>query len=134
MKLRIHKNSLRFRFNREEVEALARGERLEETVHVGPGAGQAIGYSVAPTREPLGGTGLSVQMQAQLLLVEVDADNLKAWHESPELALSGTQSWDGQSVTVLLEKDMQRLNPKPGEDSTKTYPNPLFGIAHCDHP
>jgi len=134
LKLRIHKDSLRFRFNREEVEALSRGEKLEERVRVGPGGDQAFGYCVAPTQEPLGETGLRVRMQGQLMCVDVCAESLKAWHQSAELALSGEQRWDGQSVTVLLEKDLQRLNPKPGDDSRELYPNPLFGKARCDHP
>jgi hypothetical protein len=134
MKLRIHKGSLRFRFNREEVEALSRGEKLEETVRVGPGSDQNFGYSVAPSHEPFGEAGLRVQMQGQKLCVDVSAERLTAWHESAELSLSGQQTWDEQSVTVLLEKDMQRLNPKPGEESRELYPNPLYGKARCDHP
>jgi len=134
MKLRIHKGSLRFRFNREEVEALSRGERLEETVRVGPDEDQTFGYFVAPSPEPLGEAGLRVRLRGNQLCVDVSAESLKAWHQSAELALSGVQKWDNQSVTVLLEKDMQRLNPKPGEESKDLYANPLFGKARCDHP
>ena len=134
MKLRIHQNSLRFRFNRDEVEALSRGESLAAAVQIGPGPTQRFAYCVAPVVEGLGGATLRARMEGLALDVSVSADAIRRWHESPELALSAEQDSGGSTLKVLLEKDMQRLNPKPEEEAPNVYPNPLFGKARCDHP
>jgi len=117
-----------------EVEALSRGESLEDVAQIGPGADQRFIYRVVPAAAGLEGKLMFARLDGLALNVAVSAEALKQWHESPELALAADQGSPGSTLKLLLEKDLQRLNPKPGEDSSSSYPNPLFGKVRCDHP
>lgn len=134
MKLRIHKNSIRFRFNRDEVLALSSGETLEEAVAVGPLESQRLSYRVVPEEGAGESSGIRAELDANNLTISVPCQVLQTWYEGEQLAVEGDHTWPGGTIRILLEKDMQRLNPKEGEDSTGVYPNPLFGKARCEHP
>lgn len=133
MKLRIHKNSLRFRFDRKEVERLDGGESLEASIRLGPAANQLFTYCVVPQEGAVAGRAARVRFERQCITVTVSPRAVKQWHEGADLALTAEETWDGYTLQLLLEKDMQRLNPKPGEESPDVYPNPLFGKARCKH-
>ena len=134
MKLRIHKNSIRFRFNRDEVLALSSGETLEESVAVGPLENQRLAYRIVPENGAGESSGIRADLDANKLTISVPRQILQAWYEGEQLAVEGEQTWPDGTIRILLEKDMQRLNPKKGEDSTGVYPNPLFGKVRCEHP
>lgn len=139
MKLRIHKDSIRFRFAREEVLALSRGQTLEECVSVGPLESQRLSYRIVPDPDvpysvSSGPPGIRAEFEANRLTISVPCHALEAWHQGPQLALEGEQAWSNGALRILLEKDLQRLNSKEGEASTAVYPNPLFGKVRCDHP
>jgi hypothetical protein len=134
MKLRIHKDSIRFRFTRGEVETLSSGKALEESVAVGPLAHQALTYRVAPENSASENPRIRAEFEANKLTVSVPSQILQAWHEGEPLAIEAEQNWATGKVRILLEKDMQRLNPKEGEETAGVYPNPLFGKVRCDHP
>ena len=130
MKLRIHKDSIRFRFTREEARALSEGMVLAEHVAVGPLAEQQLSYRVVPD----GPGPISVAFADNTISVFVPQAELLDWYEGEILALETTQNWSGGKVRVMLEKDLQRLNPKPGDEPKGVYSHPLFGVKHCDHP
>jgi hypothetical protein len=134
MKLRMYKNSLRFRFDRDEVARLNDGERLESSIQLGPGADHTFTYCVAPGLDAPGEMAVRTRLEQRSLTATVSRDALKRWCEGEDLALTAEESWDGCVLKVLLEKDMQRLNPKPGEETANVYPNPKFGKQRCDHP
>jgi|NGEPerStandDraft_6_1074524.scaffolds.fasta_scaffold111391_2 hypothetical protein len=134
MKLRIHKDSIRFRFTSGEVETLASGQALEETVAVGPLAHQAFVYCVAPDLRASESPRIGAEFGVNRLIVSVPLPLIQAWRESEQLSLEGEQNWAGGKVRILLEKDLQRLNPKEGEETAGVYPNPRFGKVRCDHP
>jgi len=131
MKLRIYRNQLRFRFDREEMERLNCGESLESSIQVGPSAAQRLTYSVLTA----GGDAVPrARLEGQSIIVTLGRDVVKKWCEGNELALESEETWEGYTLKLLLEKDMKRLNPKPGDESPSAYPNPLSGKARCDHP
>jgi hypothetical protein len=134
MKLRIHKDSIRFRFTRDEVEALANGKALEEIVAVGPLANQSLTYRVTPEEGTSDAACIHAEFEENNLTVSVPVQTLRTWYEGEQLAIDEDQVWATGKLRILLEKDMQRLNPKPGEEAAGVYPNPLFGQARCDHP
>lgn len=134
VKLRIHKNSFRFRFTRDEVKTLASCGTLEETVAVGPLDSQRLSYRIVPENGTAEPPGIRAELEVNKLTISVPHQILQAWHEGEQLAVEGEQTWPGGTIRLFLEKDMQRLNPKEGEDSTGAYPNPLFGKARCEHP
>ncbi|MBL8239990.1 MAG: hypothetical protein JNM66_21385 [Bryobacterales bacterium] len=130
MKLRIYKDSIRFRFTRDEAKALGEGSALAEYVAIGPLEEQRLAYRVVPN----GTEGIRVAFTDRTLTVYVPQLDLLTWYEGENLTLEATQSWNGGHVRLSLEKDLQRLNPKPGEEPKGVYSHPLFGIKHCDHP
>ncbi len=130
MKLRIHKDSVRLRFTRDEAKALSEGTVLTEQVAIGPLEEQRLSYRVVPN----GAEGIRAGFADNTISVYVPKAELVSWYEGETLALEATQSWNGGQVRLLLEKDMQRLNPKPGEEPEGVYAHPLFGVKHCDHP
>ena len=134
MKLRIHRDSIRFRFTRSEVEALSTGRALEESVAVGPLAHQALVYRIAPEHSASENPRIRADFEANKLTVSVPSQIVQAWYEGEQLAIEDEQVWATGKVRILLEKDMQRLNPKEGEAEASVYPNPLFGTERCDHP
>lgn len=131
MKLRIHKDSLRFRLNRSEVESLYRGESLDERVAAGPSPAQSFAYRLVPTAAP---EIACAALEGNALSVLVSQAAIEDWRNGTGLTIQATQTWDGGSVEILIEKDLQRLKPKPGEDESGAFPNPLFGKVVCDHP
>jgi hypothetical protein len=132
MKLRIHGDSIRFRFDRREVARLSAGEGVASAIRLGPGAAATLSYRVVPV---LAGPPLAARMDGQQVTVEADLSAIRNWCEGPELSLQGAQECpDGGVLQILLEKDLQRLNPKPGDNTADVYPNPKFGIERCDHP
>ena len=130
MKLRIHRDSIRFRFTRDEAKALSEGTVLTEIVAVGPLEEQRLAYRVVPN----GTEGIRAGFVDNTISVFVPKTELLTWYEGEDLALEATQNWNGGQVRLLLEKDMQRLNPKPAEEPARVYSHPLFGIKHCEHP
>lgn len=134
MKLRIHKNSLRFRVTRGEVETLHRGGSLEDRIAVGPAQSEAFVYRIVPDSLAASDAVMRADLNDHTLTLRVPSQMIREWRDGQELGLETQQNWDGGSVRILLEKDMQRLNPKDGVEPADVYPNPLFGKARCDHP
>ncbi len=131
MKLRIYGPSLRFRFDAREVEKLGQGETLTASVAFGPDAPFALCYRVVPVEDE---GGLRVRFESPATItVTASLDSLRAWSQSEDLAITMEEAWEGGSLKLILEKDMQRLNPKPEEESPHAFPNPLFGKVHCTH-
>lgn len=137
MKLRIHSNSLRFRFDKQEVEALAKGHAVEACIQLGPTRDHNFAYRVVPI--PGANFTSQIRFENQTLTILVPGSALASWFAGPELTIAFDQSWPeassaGPALHVSLEKDMQRLNSKPGEPLDRLYPNPQFGKVRCSHP
>jgi hypothetical protein len=77
---------------------------------------------------------MRADLEGKVLTIAVPFDTIQLWRNGAELGLEARQTWPGGAVRILLEKDMQRLNPKDGEEAGDVYPNPLFGKKRCDHP
>jgi hypothetical protein len=133
MKLRIHKNSLRFRVTRGEVETLYRGEPLEERIAVGPRESDCLAYRIVPDPVAAAGAPMRADLNQNTLTLHVPSRLIQGWRDGQALGAEAQQDWDGGSLRLLLEKDMQRLNPKAGEEPLDVFPNPLFGKERCDH-
>ena len=131
MKLRIHGQSLRFRLGRAEVDALFEGWSLEERVEFGPPGTPALVYRIAPDQAV--GALPRAELQGASITLHVPAASLKLWRDGGDLGLEAEQSWPGGTLRLLLEKDLQRLNPKAGEEPGDVFPHPLFGKKRCDH-
>jgi hypothetical protein len=133
MKLRLNHDTIRFRFTRGEVETLHSGIPIEDSTPVGPGNTQRFAYRVVPASDT-GGEPLRAELLENVLTVSISQSAVAQWRDSDKPGVESQQSWPGGQVRILLEKDLQRLNPKPDEEPVDVFPNPQFGKARCDHP
>ncbi len=55
-----------------------------------------------------------------------------AWANSEQVSLAGEQLLDdGDTLTVLVEKDFACLAPREGEDESDMFPHPQAGTENC---
>ena len=120
MKLRIRDNSIRLRLQRAEVDSL-RAEGLVAASTEFPG-GREFNYvlesspaSVAP----------GAFFSDQTMTVRVPETMALAWASTEQVSMQGEQMLDdGETLTILVEKDFVCLAPREGEDEADMYPNP----------
>ena len=123
MKLRIHKNSIRLRLGRSDVESLADDGLLRETLRFPDGAELSYALesspaSVVPTAHLEGGG----------ILVRLPEDLVSTWARSERISISEDVDLgpDGQ-LAILVEKDFACLTPREGDDDADSYPHPKAG-------
>ena len=112
MKLRIRDNSIRLRLQRAEVDSL-RAEGLVAASTEFPG-GREFNYvlesspaSVAP----------GAFFSDQTMTVRVPETTALAWASTEQVSMQGEQMLDdGETLTILVEKDFVCLAPREGED------------------
>lgn len=120
MKLRIRKNTLRFRLGRSEVDTFDRKGTIGDVVNFGPTA-PAFGYSLEKTSE----IGFSASFADGRIVVLVPASQAEDWANSAEVSLAGTCLPDEQTeLKILIEKDFVCLNAHNDEDQSDRYPHP----------
>ena len=120
MKLRMRGNSMRLRLLRAEVDALARGERVVESVGFAPGL--RVEYAIAADPD-------SAQVRATLdgacVTVFVPVAMAQQWAGSEVVGIEHDQAIDaGNMLQILIEKDFACLQPREGEEDNGTFINP----------
>ena len=123
MKVRLRKNTIRFRLTQTEAATLLSAGTVEDSTSFGPSDDQRLSYLIrADERCERFAIGLS----ANEIAVTVLAAALNEWLTGPLIELAGEQSiGDGQTIEIRIEKDLSCLKPRPGTDDDDTFPNPL---------
>lgn len=119
MKLRLQAGEIRLRLKQHEVEHLAQGRAVEESVALAPH--QKITYVLAP-REDL--TGIATSLHEHRMLVEVPAASVRDWAASEEEGLY--RAAEGPHPSVAIEKDFKCLH-REGASEEGAFPNPRGG-------
>ena len=114
MKLRIQGDSIRLRLTVSEVAAVGRGEAVAETVHLGDAH---FSYSLAPLA---GAAAVGAVFDGSAMRVSLPAATARRWAETEEVSLHGAAG----SVSILIEKDFDCLEPRDGDEKLDTFPNP----------
>ena len=121
MKLRMAKDSIRFRILRSELEALRAGTPLSETVRLRPGAGGVFGYvlRIGPQTEPV-----QVQFEACTISVQISPRQFAFWSREEEVGVYEQLDFgnDG-SLRIVLEKDFACLDRGEAENQD-TFDHP----------
>ncbi len=118
MKLRFHKNSLRFRLNRLEVSQLASGEKLVEEIWF-PHSEQPFRYSLG-VRE--------AEATAQLeqspagIHVSLNLADVMAWAASDELDLHRSLTDAREPLILMVEKDLVCVDGPAEERDPLAFP------------
>src|SRR5690349_8489670 len=110
--------SIRLRLSRSEVEALGRGERVEEIVPFSPSV--RMTYAIE-----CGESAIGASFDEGALIVRVPIDVARRWSASEEVGMSADQVIEGEAVLkILIEKDFACLTVREGEDDRDAFPNP----------
>jgi hypothetical protein len=128
MKLRIKGDSLRLRISPSEMSRLLVSGRIEETILFGPGRDAKLTYALSTNTGDLAqsAAAISVQYQAQEVLVTIGATQARAWAEGTEEGLYANINTGGGQLEVAVEKDFACLD-KSEPENHDTYPHPHQG-------
>lgn len=117
MKIRIHRNSVRFRLSKSEVSKLENEGYLEETTDFGPA--QLI-YAVQ--KSPV--SQLNARFEQNKVTLEVPEGLLTGWAANDTVGFEGNMPLsNGDSLYMLIEKDFKCLD-NVAEDQSDNYDNP----------
>jgi hypothetical protein len=118
MKLRIRGSSLRLRVTRGEVERLAAGEAVVETVPFLP---TPLRYQLCTADVP----AITARYAEGAVTVEIPRALGTRWLGTEEVGLSAEQGQGDETLRILIEKDFACLKPREGEDDDDAFPHPL---------
>lgn len=120
MKLRIRDNSVRLRLTRGEVDTL-RDEGLVGGRTVFP-AGREFQY-VLESSPAIVSPGAF--LSDCVMTVRLPETTVLAWAATEQVSIHGEQVLqDGETVSILVEKDFTCLAPREGEDESDMFPHP----------
>ena len=127
MKLRLKgspQNTLRLRVLRPEMERLAAGDALEETVTFGPGAADKFTYTLSGN---VSAEAIHVERNASGLRIVVPQERVLLWAREDQVGIYETVALgDGKSLELVMEKDFACLNGSDTENGG-TFQNPSAG-------
>ena len=122
MKIRIYDDSIRLRLDRSEVEAIGRSERVVGTTHF-PGARQFT-YSLSVADQP----AATANLEGAAINLVVPRQAAARWANSDtEVSMHGAEALPAGTLTLLIEKDFECLEPRAGEDQSNRFANPKAG-------
>lgn len=117
MKIRIHRNSVRFRLSKTEVGRLENEGYLEETTDFGPAQ---LYYAVQKSAVH----ELQARFEHNKIILEVPEKLLAGWAANTTVGFEGNMPLgDGSSLFMLIEKDFKCLD-NVNEDQSDNYDNP----------
>lgn len=126
MKLRIRDNSVRLRLTQSEVKHLCDTRLIESAVGF-PG-GRRLRYAVGASAA---GDAITASYRDDILLVSLPVKMADDWAESDVITLSGAVDIEGDTLSILVEKDFACLSPREGEDESDMFANPQQGKVSC---
>jgi len=118
MKIRILDNHIRLRLEPDEVELVASGQTLRSVTRFPSGA--AFGYQLAG-----GGNVPHADFENGTISILLPLLQLKHW-ATDQRAVSIRESIAGSCLTILVEKDFECLEPRPGESQKNRFRRELI--------
>lgn len=116
VKLRFRKNSLRFRVNRPEVEALSSGSALEERVCF-PGD-----TSIRYVLEMSGVPSARASFEGGTIRVTAPDDIVRHWAESDLVGMYFELAANGTQLDIAVEKDLECLEAMSEDRDPDAFP------------
>lgn len=121
MKIRIKGNSLRLRLSQTDVSQFRQRGFIQDTIVFGIETHQKLTYRLA-THE---GSTIEVSYDQEMITVFVPISIGNEWAQSKQVGFSTTLVIDEENVlSILVEKDFQCMQPRPGEDESDLYAHP----------
>jgi len=120
MKLRIYRDSLRFRLSPADVARLNERGIIVESTRFGPDAE----FSYLLKTEPNANT-IRATLSSRAVCVAIPRDLLHDWSHSDTVGLHHTQpAGNGKTLDIRIEKDFECLEDRVNEPGEVFYPNP----------
>jgi hypothetical protein len=121
MKLRLHGDSIRLRLKPAEVAELARSGSVHAMTHL-----TADSYFLYRLSADAGIERPTATLTGRELCVAVPRAQAADWATTDRVAISAEQEWsEGQSLTILIEKDFECLDATKHQTGEVLYPHPL---------
>jgi hypothetical protein len=119
MKLRINRNSLRFRLTPTDVARLDEIGAISEKAEFAPGV--EFSYTIR-ARSAL--HAMRANLDANSICVDIPTATVSEWRQSDAVELHHTQPLDnGGTLDVLVEKDFECEDGKMNEPGSVPHPN-----------
>ncbi len=132
MKLRLRGNSIRFRLGQSEVTQLVKDGRVHASIQFSAFPGSQLSYTVVTSPND---KEITAHLADNQIKVTVPEGLALEWANSEQVGLKHVQPIDRElSLSILIEKDFQSLEPHPGEDQSDNFKNPFEGSKDCNHP
>ncbi len=120
MKLRIRGNSLRLRVTRLELEQLASGRPVIESLAFAGGA--QLRYELCVDAAA---STLQAGYRDNVIDVRIPAAEFRHWQREDQVSLRTAQAAGaGGELLLLVEKDFACLAPRAGEDDSEAFAHP----------
>jgi len=120
VKLRIRDNSIRLRLERGEVDALRDNGMV--SAKTGFPGGRDFGYVVESSPASVNPGAV---LSDSTVTVRLPETSVLAWANSEQVSIVGEQRLtEGDTLSILVEKDFACLAPREGEDESDMFPHP----------
>src|SRR6185437_15549691 len=116
MKLRFRKNSLRLRLNRREVETVASGSALEESVAF-PGPDN-LSYILDSDAQ----FGPEASFREGVIRISAPPSELRQWAGSDGIGLYFELATNGSVLKIAIEKDLECVDAPAEERDPEAFP------------
>ena len=121
MKLRIKGDSLRLRLTKGEVDQFHTEGRIADQTRFP--SGRVFVYALAVAAEQ---DAVSAQFEGDTITIHVPQTLATGWATTEQVGFRGEVALgDGETLRILVEKDFHCLVPRPDEDESDHYANPL---------
>jgi hypothetical protein len=124
MKIRILSNTIRLRLSQTEVHQLRNSGQVKESVRFGIAPSQQLNYMLQ--KAPI--ASIIATFFGNDICVSVPIDEADHWADTEQVALSHQMPIaQGETLSILIEKDFQCLTERANEDESDLFPNPGEG-------
>jgi len=122
MKIRIQKNSIRFRLKQPEVNQFQQGGTVAEVLEFGGNANEQLTFALEAFDEP----AITIKFQNNKTTIFVPSKLAEEWTTTDLVGFDGKiDTGKGQTINILVEKDFVCMDGRE-EDNAGSYPNPLM--------
>jgi hypothetical protein len=122
MKVRIQKNSIRFRLKQQEVTQFGQAGKVSEVLEFGADAENKLTFTLESFDEP----ELAVQFKANTTTIFVPLTLAEQWTTTELVGFDERiDTGKGRTISILVEKDFVCMDGRE-EDNVGSYPNPLM--------
>ena len=118
MKVRILDNTLRLRVDRSDVDQIGAGSRVLGSTDF-PG-GETFRYSLEPA-----GADCTAEFRDGIIRIVIAVGAAGTWaNDEAQVGIYETLSLPTGSLSLLIEKDFECLEPRGGENQSNRFTNP----------